>query len=63
MSEEDLSELEGLASPGAGACAGQFTANTMACAFEALGVSPEARRWSLPKMRRRARLRSGSASW
>jgi dihydroxy-acid dehydratase len=40
ISEEDLGELEGLASPGAGACAGQFTANTMACAFEALGVSP-----------------------
>ena len=40
ISDEDLSELEGLASPGAGACAGQFTANTMACAFEALGVSP-----------------------
>ena len=40
MSEEDLHELEGVASPGAGACGGQFTANTMACAFEALGISP-----------------------
>jgi dihydroxy-acid dehydratase len=40
MSGEDLHQLEGVASPGAGACAGQFTANTMACAFEALGVSP-----------------------
>jgi dihydroxy-acid dehydratase len=40
MSDEDLRELEGVASPGAGACGGQFTANTMACAFEALGVSP-----------------------
>ncbi len=39
MSEEELNELEGVASPGAGACGGQFTANTMACAFEALGVS------------------------
>jgi dihydroxy-acid dehydratase len=39
MSDEELSELEGAASPGAGACGGQFTANTMACAFEALGVS------------------------
>ncbi len=39
MSEADLLELEGVASPGAGACAGQFTANTMACAFEALGIS------------------------
>ena len=40
MSDEDLRELEDVASPGAGACAGQFTANTMACAFEALGISP-----------------------
>jgi dihydroxy-acid dehydratase len=40
LSDEDLLELEGCASPGAGACGGQFTANTMACAFEALGISP-----------------------
>jgi len=40
MSDADLAELEAEASPGAGACAGQFTANTMALAFEALGISP-----------------------
>jgi dihydroxy-acid dehydratase len=40
MSEEELHSLEDVASPGAGACGGQFTANTMACAFEALGISP-----------------------
>jgi dihydroxy-acid dehydratase len=40
MSEEELRDLENVASPGAGACGGQFTANTMACAFEALGISP-----------------------
>ena len=40
MSDADLHELEGCASPGAGACGGQFTANTMACAFEAMGISP-----------------------
>ncbi len=40
MSDDDLRSLEDVASPGAGACGGQFTANTMACAFEALGVSP-----------------------
>jgi dihydroxy-acid dehydratase len=40
MSDEELRSLEDVASPGAGACGGQFTANTMACAFEALGVSP-----------------------
>jgi dihydroxy-acid dehydratase len=40
ISEQDLHELEEAASPGAGACGGQFTANTMAMAFEALGISP-----------------------
>jgi dihydroxy-acid dehydratase len=40
MSDEDLRELEGCASPGPGACGGQFTANTMACAFEVMGISP-----------------------
>ena len=40
MSDADLAELESVASPGAGACGGQFTANTMAMAFELLGVSP-----------------------
>ncbi len=40
MSESDLLELEANACPGAGACGGQFTANTMAMAFEFLGVSP-----------------------
>ena len=40
ISEAELHELEEAASPGAGACGGQFTANTMAMAFEVLGVSP-----------------------
>ncbi|MDQ3608008.1 MAG: dihydroxy-acid dehydratase [Actinomycetota bacterium] len=40
MTDEELRELEVAASPGAGACAGQFTANTMAMAFEVLGISP-----------------------
>jgi dihydroxy-acid dehydratase len=39
MSDQDLAELESVASPGAGACGGQFTANTMATAFEMLGIS------------------------
>jgi dihydroxy-acid dehydratase len=39
MTDADLSELEATASPGAGACGGQFTANTMATAFEMLGIS------------------------
>jgi dihydroxy-acid dehydratase len=40
MSDEDLDELESSASPGAGACGGQFTANTMATVFEMMGISP-----------------------
>ncbi|HWJ49883.1 MAG TPA: dihydroxy-acid dehydratase [Solirubrobacteraceae bacterium] len=40
ITEEDLHEIEEAASPGAGACGGQFTANTMAMAFEVLGISP-----------------------
>src|SRR5438445_2016103 len=40
MSDAALRELESVACPGAGACGGQFTANTMATAFEALGISP-----------------------
>ena len=40
MSDEDLAELEASASPGAGACGGQFTANTMAMAYEMLGIAP-----------------------
>ena len=39
MSIEDLRELENHACPGAGACGGQFTANTMATALEFLGLS------------------------
>ena len=40
LSDEKLAELEKAASPGAGACGGQFTANTMAMAFEVMGISP-----------------------
>jgi dihydroxy-acid dehydratase len=40
ISDDDLADLEAHASPGAGACGGQFTANTMAMAFEVLGISP-----------------------
>jgi dihydroxy-acid dehydratase len=40
FSDADLRELEDHACPGAGACGGQFTANTMALALEFLGLSP-----------------------
>src|SRR3712207_3896888 len=40
ITDEELTALEEVASPGAGACGGQFTANTMAMAFQMLGISP-----------------------
>jgi dihydroxy-acid dehydratase len=40
MTAADVHELESVACPGAGACGGQFTANTMALALEFLGISP-----------------------
>jgi dihydroxy-acid dehydratase len=43
ISAGDLHELESVACPAAGACGGQFTANTMATAIEFLGVSPGGR--------------------
>ncbi|MGM0371380.1 MAG: dihydroxy-acid dehydratase [Halobacteriota archaeon] len=39
MSDDELYELECSACPGEGSCAGMFTANTMACVTEALGLS------------------------
>jgi dihydroxy-acid dehydratase len=40
IDDAELTAIEEAASPGAGACGGQFTANTMAMAFEVLGISP-----------------------
>jgi dihydroxy-acid dehydratase len=40
ITDQELTEIEDAASPGAGACGGQFTANTMAMAFEVMGISP-----------------------
>lgn len=40
IDDAELRELEQAASPGAGACGGQFTANTMAMVAEAIGISP-----------------------
>jgi dihydroxy-acid dehydratase len=39
MTDEELSDLEQHACPGDGACGGQFTANTMACVSEAIGLA------------------------
>ena len=40
MSGEEVHALESVACPGAGACGGQFTANTMSTAIDFLGISP-----------------------
>jgi dihydroxy-acid dehydratase len=40
ISDEGLKELEDVACPGAGACGGQFTANTMSTVMEFIGLSP-----------------------
>jgi dihydroxy-acid dehydratase len=40
MSADQLRDIEAHACPAAGACGGQFTANTMATAFEIMGISP-----------------------
>jgi dihydroxy-acid dehydratase len=39
MSKKELDELESLACPSAGSCGGQFTANTMACVSEMIGLA------------------------
>lgn len=39
MTKEDLFELESVACPSGGSCGGQFTANTMACVSEAIGLA------------------------
>src|SRR5207247_2618767 len=43
MTDAELKDLEDHACPGAGACGGQFTANTMSIAFEFLGIAPMGR--------------------
>ena len=40
ITDADLKEIESVACPGAGACGGQFTANTMAMALEFIGLTP-----------------------
>jgi len=40
MSDEEMLAIENTACPGAGACGGQFTANTMATVMEMIGLSP-----------------------
>ena len=63
MSDADLHELESVACPGAGACGGQFTANTMSTILDFLGLSPFGTN-GIPAMHRRKRTRpTRSAAW
>ena len=63
MSDGDFKMIEDVACPGAGACGGQFTANTMAIVTETLGIGvlgsgsvpatdPEKRAWAVPSASR-----------
>ena len=56
MSDADLHELESVACPGAGACGGQFTANTMSTILDFLGLSPFGTN-GIPAMHRERRTR------
>ena len=62
LSDADLHELESVACPGAGACGGQFTANTMSTILDFLGISPFGTN-GIPAMiaRRRGRVRARPA--
>ena len=64
MTDEEVHALESVACPGAGACGGQFTANTMALVIDFLGISP-ARPLGHPRdrTRTRRRRRARRASW
>ena len=45
MTDADLLALENVACPGAGACGGQYTANTMSTVMELIGLSPMGFNW------------------
>jgi dihydroxy-acid dehydratase len=64
MTDADLAELELVACPGAGACGGQYTANTMSMVMEVIGLSPVGFN-SIPQMdpdKRRAAESAGRAA-
>ena len=66
MTDAELCDLEDHACPGAGACGGQFTANTMAMVGEFLGISPMGSAgvpaWTAQTERRRTRRRIGDGA-
>ena len=60
MSDAELLELESVACPGAGACGGQFTANTMAIVCEFLGIAAARQRQRAGQRSEEGRGRAGS---
>ncbi|MGQ9730629.1 MAG: dihydroxy-acid dehydratase [Candidatus Zipacnadales bacterium] len=56
LTEEELREIEMLACPGPGSCQGLYTANTMACLTEAMGMSLPGCATALAGMAKKARL-------
>src|SRR5690606_29854793 len=53
MTDDELYEMEVGACPGAGSCGGQFTANTMACVSEAIGIAlPGSASWPAEDLKR-----------
>ena len=63
IDDAELKEIEEAASPGAGACGGQFTANTMAMAFEVLGISPSGSRLVPAVDQRKAEVAQDAGGW
>ncbi len=63
ITDQELKAIEDFACPGAGACRGQFTANTMALATEFLGLAAMGTAGVPPKIRAKATLACGSVSW
>ena len=63
ISADELMEIENAACPGAGACGGQFTANTMATALDFLGISPPGANVVPPWMVGRPTRPSRPAAW
>ena len=63
ITEAELHELEEAASPGAGACGGQFTANTMAMRSRRSASRRRARRWCPPRTDASSRSPSSAANW
>ncbi len=63
MTDAEVYELESCACPGAGACGGQFTANTMAMVIDFLGISPRGLRASRRCIPTRSRRRSRWGRW